>query len=634
MNKSGFILILLAFCLASAEAQVQLDSLNLIQTSNQLNFLSTKFDKQLNTYNLFSQLNFYSAFGKINLRLNENYNSTYIKSSDRSSRDEHFFSFAGGYDLNKYVDLGISADNNIFSDSRRIEINQASLTDASVFARISPFTYLTVAPFTGYENNRQVGESDYGMVYGAEGYLNDLELSDFILDSQLKFKNEDISPRKNALRYFNVLMLNNFAGDFSNSINFQYLQNRKDFYYAADSVTSRQFDVVNNIQSRIETNNVLQDRLNYANFLSLFNLNLLGRVSWRTIDRNTRYRPVDVPSAAIFDTKINELKVEFESMADYRSDSFDGQLKLNYSERDEKHIAKDFPGANRILFQEQSDEESTKNNTAIRATLAFTGLWKLSGDDNIYISAYQNKLRYDTPSPLNYDDRDELLSIVRLRYEHKLTPYFTAFINTEGTYNHIVYIYSENSSNNNVNRIIKLSSGGTYYGRRLSSTNIFEVSANYTVYDFEDISTSYRSYSFRQFTAIDSSRLYLTGGLDFVHYGYIKLSEQGDLKWASFSTHPTRYLQEIYSEPKFTVHIQDISLSAGIRFYSLSTFNYNGPSKELDSKYLSLGPITEILLFRGDVLNFNLIGWYEFVHINSDISKQQANLTMQMTWKF
>ena len=72
--------------------------------------------------------------------------------------------------------------------------------------------------------------------------------------------------------------------------------------------------------------------------------------------------------------------------------------------------------------------------------------------------------------------------------------------------NHIVYIYAEESANNNINRILRLSTGGTYSGANVSSTNSFEVSANYTVYDFEDLVPNYQSYSFRQFTAMDSSQ--------------------------------------------------------------------------------------------------------------------------------
>lgn len=610
-----------------------LDSLDYIQTSIPKNMLSSQFNKQLNTFNLHSVLLYNKTYGKINLHLNENYTSTYIRSYDKSSRDEQMLTISGSYNFNPLFSLGASADNNIYSDSRQIELNQSSLSDASLFGRITPLDYLTFVPYFGYENNRQIGESDNGPLYGGEAYLNNLSISDFIMRSDFKFKNEDISPRKNALRYFNLVINNSFNPVVSNSINFQYFLNRKDFYYKADSITANEFNIINNIQSRIETNNILLDKFTYNKFLNFFSLELLGQVSWRTIDRNTRYRSLDILSTSNFDAKINEQKVELESITSYHSDFFDGALLINYSERDEKHTAKNYPGANQIFYQERADQESIKNNTSKRTSVSLSGKFNFSGSDKLYFSLYQNKLTYNTPSLQNYDDRDEILSIVRLKYIKALSPFFSMFVNTEGTYNHIVYIFSERSSNNNVNRIIKLSSGGIYSGKYFTSSNSFGVSANYTVYDFEDLTPNYRSYSFRQFTATDSSKVILSRRIDFVHYGYLKLSEQGDLKWASFSTHPTRFLQEIYSEPEFIFIHDNLSFALGLRIYSLNTYNYQGLLKVIDSKYLSIAPLSEITI-NLNKLTFKLLGWYEFISIYNSIGKQQANLSMTANWNF
>ena len=615
------------------KAQDLLDSLNYIQGPVPLSVLSNTFNKQLNTFNLHSILNVNQKFNKIKLNLSENYNSTFIRTADKSSRDEHRFTVSGSYIFNPELSMGVNANNNIYSDSRSIEINQASISSATLFGEIKPINKFTIAPYFGYENNRQIGESNNGYLYGGEAFLNNYTISDFYLQSQFKFENEDISPRKNTIRYLNFAAANEFSSGFINVINFQYFENRKDFYYKADSITAKEFNVKSNIQSRIETNEALMDTLNLANFLDLFSLNMLGSVSSRTIDRDTRYRSLDLASPSIFDTKINELKFELGSIINYRSSFFNGTLRIDYSERDEKHLTKDFPGANQIFYQERADQESIKNNTSKRTLLSFLGSFRFSQTDILQFSLLQNKLTYDTPSLQNYDDRDELLSIVRLRYTKLLSPFFSVFINTEGTLNHIVYIFSERSSNNNVNRIIRLSSGGSYSGNDFSSLNSFEVSANYTVYDFEDITQNFRSFSFRQFTATDSSRVKLLKNISFVHLGYIKLSEQGDLKWASFSTHPTRFLQEVYSEPKFLYNINSMSYSLGLRIYSLNTYNYKRLIKVISSRYISIAPLTEITI-NLNKLTFYLLGWYEFININNKSYRQQANLSMAINWKF
>jgi hypothetical protein len=634
LNKAIITLILFLIFIPFSFSQNQLDSLDIIKSPSLANYFYNGFDKELNTFNLHSLLLMNIQSEKFKFNIKEDYNSTYIRSTDASTRDEHVFSAAGSYDVSTYYDVGMKVDNDIYSDSRQIDINEASASSLIMFSRIKPLDSLTIAPFAGYENNRQIGQSDYGAVYGGEGLLNNYTASDIILLSQFKYKNEDISPRKNAVRYFNFAAIDTLGSDFKNKINFQYYENRKDFYYKADSVTSVQFDITNNIQSRIETVYVLEDSLYYNKFLNLFSLDLAGRYTWRTVDYDTRYRSLSDQSISSFDTKIDQSKLEIEGTTSYNSEDFFGALKFTYSDIDETHIAKNFPGSILSFYEQRSNIEGLNDNNAEYLTLSFMGGFKLSSSDILNFSLYQNKLQYDTPSPGSYDTRDELLSIVKLNYTKQLNPFFNVFIETEGTMHHIVYIYTEESANNNINRIISLSTGCTYSGSNVTSTNSFGVSANYTVYDFEDIIPNDQSYSFRQFTAMDSSRIKLDYRLDFVHYGYVKLSEQGDLAWASFSTTPTRFLQEVYSIPKFVLYYDRALISLGLRIYSLNSYNYQGLTKVLNSSYLSVGPLTEFSLLWSSSLNISLLGWYEFVTNTDQADIQQANLSLNIKWNF
>ena len=635
-----FIIYFLFFPAHKTGAQVLSDTLEYITVNNPLNKLSTKFDKQLNTYILNSNVFYNNSLGKFSFKVSEDYNSTFIKSAEKSIKDEHFFSMSTAYKLKPYLNIGISALNNILSDNRKIEINQASESNVVLFSQFIPEEKIYISPYIGYANNRQVGENNYGYLYGMEGLVNRLQISDFDISSQLRLRNEDITPRKNIDRYFNILVLNNFDQDVLNSINLKFSQSRRDFYYKADAATAQYFDIANNIQDRIETNYYLQDNLNYNNLINNVSLNLSGSVNLRSIDRNTRYRSAAIATSpsfdtkSIFDTRIDELKIDLESIINYRIDNFNSALRLNYSERDEKHITKNFAGIDQRFFDERSDQENQKNNNAVRASLAWIGNLFFSSTDRLSFSFFQNKLRYDTPSPVNFDDRDEILSIIRLRYSKMLTPFFEAFISAEGTLNHIVYIFSEKSSNNNINRIIKLSAGGNYNGKNFASLNNFEVSANYTVYDFEDINPTYRSFSFRQYTATDSSSINFNEKFGLSFFGYIKLSEQGDLKWASFSTKPNRFLTEFFAEPKFKFIYTPLQLSAGLRYFGINTYNYNGSIRKIDSKYLSVGPVSEILLYLNTSLYLRIYGWYEFITTNSIVKRQQANLTMQVNYNF
>ncbi|MGA7836863.1 MAG: hypothetical protein WB996_02790, partial [Ignavibacteriaceae bacterium] len=134
--------------------------------------------------------------------------------------------------------------------------------------------------------------------------------------------------------------------------------------------------------------------------------------------------------------------------------------------------------------------------------------------------------------------------------------------------------------------------------------------------------------------ARDSSSIQFNRRLSFSTFGYIKLSEQGSLKWASFSTNPTRYLQEIYSESKFTVNYETLWFSLGARVFSLNTYNYKVAEKVIDSKFLSIAPLTEITVVVRDSLYLGVYGWYEFISLSEGQNKQEANLSIQMNWNF
>jgi hypothetical protein len=596
------------------------------------NSLTTNFDKLLSTYSLGTRFFFKKELEKISFMIHENYYSTFLKGVDKSIRDEQYLSLSSSYKLSNDFSPGLFGNNHILSDDREIEINQASVSNAGLFILMKPMDELKLNPFGGFSNNRQVGEVDNGPIYGVEGLLENFFISDFSLTSSLKFRNEDILPRRNLIRAYKLKVYNGFEQNVYNNIDFNYSLNRKDFYYDADSLISQQYNVTNNIQARAETYFLLQDRLQYFNTDNSFSAELLGRVSRRIIDRETAYKPEEVFSSSVYDTKIYENRIDFEGVAFYRTSIFSGTLKAVLSERDEKHQAKNYTGTGSVFYDERVETEAQKNNISSRASLSFLGNFRLSSSDRFYFSLLQNKLRYDTPSEMNFDDRDELLTIIRLRYSKELSPFFTAFLNTDASQAKTVYIFAEKSSNNNVNRVLRFAAGGDYRGKNFSSLNIFEVTANYTVYDYEDLNPNYQSYSFRQFTGTDSTYIRLSKRFGASVYGYLKLSEQGDLKWASFSTKPTRFLQEIYGEPKLHLLYSEITFSIGIRFFSLNTYNFDKKTKVLESRYATTGPLAEILYLVTDRIYLKFYGWYEFINTGGSITKEQANLNLQMIW--
>ena len=634
LSISKIILLVILTINSSIISQTRVDSLEYLGNVFKVNLLNTRFEKQLNTFYLNSRFQLMQNIDKVSIRINENFSSTFIRNESKNTRDEQHFNLNTKYLLSKNFSLGIAGSSSLLSDNRSFGINESAVNYAALFGEVSPAEKIRISPFGGYLNNRQIGTADNGTIYGLEGLLDNLNWSDLNINSELRFRNEDIIPRRNLIRYYALSVANNFDRNINNNIKTNFSQNRKDFYFEADSITSSSFNINNNIQSRTETVYRIFDRLSYSGFLEYFTLDLAGGINWRKIDRDIRYKTSELLLSSLYDTKIDELKLEFDATTSYSSKFFNGTLRLNYYERDEKHQIKKFDGMSEAIFEQKSELEEQKNNNSSRATLSLYGNLKLSRNDLITISLYQSKLIFDTKSPLNDDDRDELLSMVRLRYLKRLSPYFSAFINAEGTYGHTVYLFASRSSNNNENRIFRFRTGGDYTGSFIKSFNSFEVSANYTVYDFQDLTANYQSYAFRQLTAIDSTTIQLSKDLSLFTYGYLKYSEIGDFKWDNFTSKPTRFLKEIYFEPRFILNFNRSIFSAGLRMFILNTYKYNKNDKIIDTEYLSIGPVALIDILAWNNLDLIVKGYFEFISSTNATNKEQVSLLLQVNWKF
>ena len=623
-----FFIILFSFGMQQiiAQREVNQESLSVLFNADSLNFFETKLDKLISMYQLETNFLYTKSFSDLSFSVKENYGTTLIKSADKSIKDEHFFSFGTAYNLDEKISGGFVVKHSILSDSRKIGINSAEQSSIVFFPRYTFTPEIFVAPFVGYSSNRQIGVHDDGILYGGEANIKINSGEGFELFSSIKIKEEDILPRKNNVRDFRISATNKFSEFIGNILTVSYFETRKDFYYEADSLIRKEYLVVNNIQSRKENNFRFDDSLRYLQFFPNTNLTLHSSVLWRKIYRNTKYKSATAASQTVFDTEIHELKLDLEGEAEYKKDNFRLLMKTAFTERDEKHSANNFDGANPFFFEQRNTSESQKNNFTQRTSLTISSDYRLSKRDNITLSLFHNKLTYDTPSKENYDDRDELLSIIKIRYARYLNSYFEFFTSTEGTLNKLVYISAQRSSNNNVNRVLKLQSGGTFYGKRLLSYNAFEVSANYTVYDYEDLNPNYKSYSFRQFGIFDSTSFRLTGNIDVKFLGYLRRSEQGELKWKEFSLKPTRFLEESFPLPQLAYIFMDAQFILGYRQFSLKTYTYKKTEKVLDSYYVSRGPITEIYYSVIAKIQLHLKAWYEFVSLNQKRVNEIPNL--------
>jgi hypothetical protein len=196
-----------------------------------------------------------------------------------------------------------------------------------------------------------------------------------------------------------------------------------------------------------------------------------------------------------------------------------------------------------------------------------------------------------------------------------------------------VYIFSSRSADNTWNRVIRLAPRLAFSpSPEFTSTNTFEVLANYTVYDFESPSSPIRSFAFRQFSFVDSSGFDLTNRLRLEWFSGIRLYEQGELRWADFSELPlTSFEDHTYLGTVRYRFRRGLLFSAGIRYFSQRRYVFTGQERTLDRYLRSIGPVAGIVWNVGEQTEFSTNGWFENQVQTGSAGRSFANLTMSLT---
>ena len=620
-------------CAGITIAQSQSDSLSLNLAQQQQSFLQSSFTKQQNTFNFGGTGMFFYTSPLYFIFLKEDYNSTVIRSEDMNIKESQFTSFKTGYLFADNISGGVMLNRSIYSDSRKIAINSSSQQYLEVFGRYALQKDDYAAISGGFAKNGQVGQVDNGFIIESEGLLKNLHLFDTDLLSTWKLREEQINPRKNYVRKAQLLFSNQFENSLSNELGVQYEEQRNDFYVPIDSITNAGRNVQNNVQQRIESVFGFSDKLSNLHLINQLTASLAGNFSARKINRSYLYTSLSSFSASTVPNQIDELKFESEGNLRFATELQESRLRIYYSQRDEKH---QIPSKENIPENKYDDLQTTelmKNNASARITLVGSSVWKLSTKDKLSINISHNKLAYDTQSSDNFDDRDELLTIARLDYERKITPFFTLFSQIEGNLSHLVYLFSEKSSNNNKNRVLRFRGGGNYDGAKFNSANIFEITANYTTFDFEDINPNYQSYSYRQMVLTDSSEYRCTQKFSVRVQTVLKFSEQGNLTWKNFSIKQTRTNEEIFFHPEFVSSTENLQFVVGFRYYAVKTFTFPGKTKVPETQFYSTGPTSEVHYAVSDKTNISFSGGYEFISHGNGIEDHRSNFQLTVLMK-
>lgn len=597
------------------------------------NSISTVFNKELSIYSLSTNVDYSLAIGRFNFNLAEKLHASLLKySGANTTRDENVLRLSGDYKINNYFNPGALVSSKIYSDSRTTDINTAASNFGILFNRSLIEDLVSILPFGGYTEDVQSGISNNGAIYGIQGGIDRTLFSEFLIGSNFIFRNEDISPRKNTLREFTTTIENFIDQGIQNRFFINYHESGRDFFFDSDSLLQNIFGIEKNLQRRNDRIFSFSDEFNYQNVLTNTSINFKVNFSDRIVARTTRYKlPGDLFPTS-FDSQIEELKFDLATGIDYTSESIDVKFISSFAERNEKFLLLNPENSNPDYFEQRQKNEGIKNNVASQVFLSLGSIFLISDYDRVDFSISHFKLRYDTPSSENIDERDELLSQLRLRYTRQLNANLSLFAGFDFSYGKLVYILAARSSNNNTNRIFRLNTGYAYSGRRLKNYGTFEILANYMVYDFEDLNPGFKSFSFRQISLVDSAIVVLTKELNFEFSGFYKLSEQGDLKWNDYKIKPSREITELLLLPALSTSIGRFSFKVGLRYYSyFSDVIINGSKKE-ENYYKGVAPLADISALFYDAFMFSLRGWYERIDSKGNERRYLTTLNLSVKW--
>lgn len=583
---------------------------------------SVTVDKSLSTYHWIGRGTYDDRFGPWTIRLDERFLSTLIRTDRNQIRDEQVLDGELGYDLSARLRARTHLTSFALSDDERVGIGNASSHAAYAGFRYSPWPALAFEPMAGWRIDNQLEEADAGPSVRVGAALSEYDFDGYRTSASAKFHHDKLDPRTVEIHADSLRIEKEFSEGTGNVLSAQYHRNRRDFYIGADSSLRSQFRISSNLESRSENAVSVRDSLRYGLGKNL-GLTIEGDVFARSIKRDLVYRNDRSPP----DPRVEELRIGTRSSLVWRGV---GEGWFTYQERDERH------GINVIddLSQRQVDSatagQERKNNQSKRTALGAEIALAPSSDDRLLFSASSALLRYDTPALENDDDRDELRHALSFTAAHRFNSRFDAQLTLEAHLVHLVYLSARRSADNTWNRIFALSPRLSYsVPRAITTVNTFEVLANYTVYDFEFLSSSTRSFVYRQFAFTDSTIIPLGRDVSFEWFNHLRIYERGELRWSEFTERPLAYFEDntmigsVACEAGKGLHV-----SVGIRYFSQSRSQYIGAERFPEHRLKSLGPLTAIRWDVGIRTRFAFRGWYEAQRQTGQPARGFANFTM------
>jgi hypothetical protein len=414
---------------------------------------------------------------------------------------------------------------------------------------------------------------------------------------------------------------------------------RRDFFYNSDSNT------VPIKQERTELTFSLRDSLNYPISGKTLNATVNAALEPSSITRQSDIASSELTSSSfsaisslLVPNEASVLRLAIGGRLDLlASNQWMAQARMSYDDKTEnvQLLGNQVAGLDPGIVSKFSDilNESSFEQRVTQAGVTLQ--YQPSTRERFQIETNANLLNYDTPSSLNDDDHDNLVTSADARYDRFFSDSLRGWVELRGARTHLVYLMSDRSAQNSVTQSLELSTNAIYSTSTVLAEASGEVFANYTVLDYLNSVPSLQgvgNYVLRGLSVSDSVIVPFTGNVSSVVGPYsmeedatLRVDERGSYDATSFSEVLDTRIAELSASLLLGLSSAGGQapwrVQAGVRSFILSREGQNttslaaGPIFEELERQIRIGPILILSLMRWHGIGPTLSGsiWYSVI---------------------
>lgn len=590
-------------------------------------FYQIGFEQELNEYKWLSEISYQRPiFGMGRIHIGENFNSSLIRLSkdDRKWKDDQRLNLNLYLPYSKIWGLNFAASANQFSDRLSGIVRDIKTNWATLGFQIQSRPKIKLVSDIGYKYDDRLARNDRGTTHSIHILADSVITKDYENKFYFLSKGDKYAVRQNNDFELQYQVKRYFQENTFDSLSIFWTKKRRDNYsqLVAENIFTESYE---------EENQGVLHNLLYGSQEGIrfrFRNMLLSRKT--SISKLTEYRKTESRSKSSFHSE-NEIEVIYQhthalliSGLNYETDNQrnDVPIKLNTNpfSRDFAYISPDFKSS--------------------RLTLSTEAHFYFFGSDTLQLSGSISRYRYDTPEN-NVDDRDELRWNINIMEIHHFSRYLKLITNGSVNLNHLVYIFGEQSANNNWMRIFALFPQIIYRpNNKFSLIHRLEVLANYVDYDFETgtSSSDLKSYIYRRFSFMQEINIQITSHIRVFSSSRVELEENGKLDWEQWTEFLQMNRETYWLRTNLAYQVADRFIIAPGFLYSRrieknqSYSPFPGRSGEKKGIIVSYGPTLKLMFSPHKKINLSFEGIRRVVTTHSVWSSFFNNFYLTLTW--